>query len=120
MTALSTLPTEIEGAIKRLTGASEHALNAGTGRIEIACCDPNDLRLLLSRLSSPDPMLEEFTRLNAAWLAQQAKNRDLWTALVTITGHYDARSEIYTNDADLAEAMAGIARQAIKPGQATQ
>lgn len=67
-----------------------------------------------------DPMLEEFTRLNAAWLAQQAKNRDLWIALVTITGHYDARSEIYTNDADLAEAMAGIARQALRPEQATQ
>ena len=37
------------------------------------------------------------------------------TALDRIIRHYDARSEIYTCDADLAAGMAAVAREALRP-----
>ena len=36
-------------------------------------------------------------------------------ALQRIVEHYDMRSDMYTNDADLAECLAEIARRALEP-----
>jgi hypothetical protein len=42
------------------------------------------------------------------------------SALDRIVRHYDARSEIYTSDADLAAGMAALAREALQGNMAKQ
>lgn len=116
-----TVPTKeryaLVEAFKFLTNSKcECTLNYHTlGLIKCKRCTAID-RVKESLSDGKQPISEPV--LIEAWMKE---NESLRTALQSIIDNYDARSELYTNDEDLAASLAGMARAAlnkIDPSQA--